>query len=287
MRLERFRGSDLPTTLERIRASLGPDAMILDTRTTLGGGLEVLATPPGEVEALRRQLDGPGSGGIPLTPSRIRPWTVALVGSAGSGKTTALMKLALHPRAFGGKRVGLLTLDTYRVGGLAEIRAYAEVTGLPVEVLHDEEDVDGALRRLRECEVVLVDTPGRLNPEEGGLPEWVPILQRLECDEVHLVCPAGIRPSLVRHQRWRFHPCGLTHCLLTRMDEAPRDGAILEVAHAAKLPARWVASGHQVTEGLTHAWSGIMAAVVGTRPAASPRESSQAPEKTILRQAVG
>ncbi|TVR50109.1 MAG: hypothetical protein EA421_17630, partial [Gemmatimonadales bacterium] len=148
MRLERFRGRDLPTTLKRVRESLGPDAMILNTRTTLEGGLEILATPPGEAEALRRQLDGDARPGFASRAPRIRPWMVGLVGPAGAGKTTALMKLALHPRGFGSKRVGLMTLDTYRVGGLAEIRSYAEVTGLPLEVLYHEDDIPGALERL-------------------------------------------------------------------------------------------------------------------------------------------
>ncbi len=263
MRVERIRGRDLPAMLRRVREVLGEEAMILGSRTTVSGDLELLALPALDAEALRRQLHGVPARATADLADRIRPEVIALVGPGGVGKTTALMKLALQLPGFGRRKVGLLTLDTYRVGGLAEIRAYADVARLPLEVAYDAGEASGALRRLRECEVVLVDTPGRLDPLEGGLPDWIEILRALECDEVHLVLPAGSRLELVRNVRWRFHPCSPTHFLMSRLDEGPWDGSLLEVARAAALPARWVSSGADVSDGLAPAYAGILDQAVG------------------------
>lgn len=270
MNVERIRGGDLASAMRQVRLTLGGEAMILMSRTTLNGDLEVLATSQEEVDALRRQLDGRAPDATRGRAPGIRPHLVALVGPPGAGKTTALMKLALSPRGYGGRRVGVMTLDTYRVGALGEIRAYADVMGFPLEVLYSREESEGALRRLRDCEVILVDTPGRLGLEEGRLPEWISILRALPCDEVHLVLPAGSRVPLVRYYRWRCHPCGPTHFLLARMDECMRDAGVLEVARATNLPARWVAAGTGVPDGLSPALPGILNTVAGTRWFGSP-----------------
>ena len=118
MRLETFRGPDLGAVSERAYAVLGRDAMIVRTRVLREGDrtvVEVTATPAHEVERLRAQL---APERLPLPGERGRPFVLALVGPTGAGKTTTAAKLATHPAAFGSWRVGLLTLDTFRVGAV-------------------------------------------------------------------------------------------------------------------------------------------------------------------------
>lgn len=259
MTLETFRGPDLPRVLALVRAACGEDAMIVKTRgpaETGDGQYEVVVADSDQIVRFRRVLEGPAAGGRAVPETRVH----AFVGPAGGGKTTTLAKLALHASAFGGRTVGLLSLDTYRVGGVEHLQTYADIAGLPFDVAYDEHDVAGALRRMEHCDVVLIDTPGRGTTKEG-VPEWMRLLAAADPDEVHLVLPAGVRADVAAASRRSFQPCGITHVLLTRLDEVPFERGVAELAEMLHLPARWVTCGPEVPVDLAAAPARIMSSL--------------------------
>ncbi len=87
--------------------------------------------------------------------------TVAFIGPTGVGKTTTLAKTAATLTMDKRKSVGLITIDTYRIGAVAQLRKYASILELPIEVVVDRVTLEQALRRLSYCDVVLIDTVGR------------------------------------------------------------------------------------------------------------------------------
>ncbi|MFI5010668.1 MAG: hypothetical protein ACHQDY_10385, partial [Solirubrobacterales bacterium] len=165
-------------------------------------------------------------------------------------KTTTIAKLASHPQAFGGKRAGLLCLDTYRIGGIEQSRQYAELARLPFEVVWESKDIARAMRRLRDCAVVLVDTPGRGPRAAGDLRETQERLLEITPDEVHLVLPAGLQRSLARHIVSAHLPLGVTHLLPSKLDEYPDERSLFEIARQFALPMRWIADGQEVPRDL-------------------------------------
>lgn len=269
MVLETFRGLDLAGALASVRAHLGDDALILRTQTRSDGGVpmvEVVATTPEEIESFRARLE--------RAPTRIaraaderRPEVIALVGPSGAGKTTTTVKLALHPAAFGDRSVGVITLDTFRVGALEQLQTYSEIASLPLEVIYHPSEVEDALARLGEVDVILVDTPGR-SPAGSAL-AWQTLLRRIRPDEVHLVLPAGVRSEVARGALDAYSPCGPTHLLLSKLDEVPGEAGVAELADELGLPARWVATGQEVPLDLHRAAPRILAALCrdgGERP---------------------
>lgn len=268
LKIRTFRGRDLQQLFGQAVTAFGEDAMVLQTRTIREGRetiVEVVAAPGAQVEAFKRRLT---SDPLPLVGSRGRghPFVLALVGPTGAGKTTTIAKLAVHPQAFGGRRVGLLTLDTYRVGAVEQLGTFAEIAGLPLEVVYSRDELREAKKRLAHCDVILVDTPGRSPRLAEGESEWAEILAGLAPDEVHLVQPANIRLDLAVSVRDLFAHHGTTHLLLSKLDEVPGEIGVAELAIRAELPVRWVTDGQDVPADLRSAAPRIIASL-GAVPA--------------------
>jgi flagellar biosynthesis protein FlhF len=250
---ERFRGADLSRVADRARRTLGDDVMILHTRTVRDGGVpmvEVLAAPSTTVDRVRARL-APAPFPANMRKADGRPYCIALVGPTGAGKTTTAAKLAVRRGMFGAARPGLLTIDTYRVGGMEQLATYAELADVPFEVVYDAREVDAAMKRLSgTCDVIIIDTPGR-SPASAELTErWRSLLDALVPDEVHLVIPASLRADLAvdigRAYRATRHHCGATHLMLSKVDEVPRESGISDLALSLEMPTRWITDGQDV-----------------------------------------
>ncbi len=256
MQLETFRGRDLRALIRHVSHFLGDDAMVVRThvlRRPAGDVFEVVAARAAEVEAFRNRLDA-GRAPEPDRARLPRPYVVALVGPPGAGKTTGAVKLALNERGLGTRRVGFLSLDTYRVGAIEQLQTYAEIAGLPLEVVYHPREVPHALKRLEDRDVVVVDTPGRWADDA----DWVEALAALRPDEVHLTIPAGVRLDVARALKARMAAAGPTHLLLTKLDEVPREAGLADLADALRLPARWVCDGPDVPDALAPAGPRIL-----------------------------
>lgn len=227
------------------------------------GGAAVLPTAPAmpNVSAPR-----PAPAAVPSTPrvrsrpGRIRPPVVALVGPTGAGKTTTIAKLATNARAYGRGRVGLIGLDTYRVGAVEQLETYAQLADLPCQIVYESSDIEPALRRLVECDVVLVDTPGRGPRQSEDLATVRNWFERLDPDEVHLALPASLMPHVLRRTMQQFRVFGVTHTLCTKLDECPVDSRVFDVVAREGYQMRWYTDGQEVPGDLQPATGRLEAA---------------------------
>jgi flagellar biosynthesis protein FlhF len=198
-------------------------------------------------------------------PRQVRPLVLAFVGPTGAGKTTTIAKLAAHPRLFGGAKVGILNLDTYRVGATEQIAQHAALSNVPVTGAHRLKDLGRARRALRSCQVVLVDCPGRGPHFYRDTATVTEMLDALDPIERHLVMPVGTQPALVRRTIDHFRPLGITHLLATKVDEMPDDWILFDVAADLGLPMRWLTDGQTIPQDLRSATARLEAAAAGRR----------------------
>jgi flagellar biosynthesis protein FlhF len=261
MQHELFRGRNMREAMAKVRAAMGDEAMILFSRSVEdenGAAAEIAAAPASAVDSFRIALNwgSPDLQGPDVT--RVGPRYIALVGPPGAGKTLTAVKIALSEHGFGGRDVGFITLDTYRVGAVDELQTYAELAGIPLEVVYHRREVDAALQRLRHCRAVLVDTPGRTPDAVGKMGPWEDLLRLINPHEVHLVLPAGLRIDVADSYRRSIRDLGFTHFLPTKLDHVPWDVGLAELVQSLGLPTRWVADGHEVPHDLRPAGPRIL-----------------------------
>ena len=253
MRIERITAPTMADALEKVRVVFGEDALVLRTRT-LADCVEVVSTT---AEELNRFRSGLKSHITPRTPGR-RSRVIALIGPTGSGKTTTAAKLALAERAFGWGRVGIISLDTYKVGAYDQVQTYADVAGLSLEVIESPDEAAGALSRLDRCDVIVVDTPGRAPNTNLTEQAWRETLLALAPDETHLVLAAGVRHHVADAVMAHYSDLMPTHLLLTKLDEVPGEAGVAQIADRIGLPARWITDGQSVPDDLYSAPERIM-----------------------------
>lgn len=188
------------------------------------------------------------TGPIAATPGRRR--IVALVGPTGVGKTTTIAKLAANFRLREQRRVGLVTVDTYRIAAVDQLRTYADIIDLPMEVVATPSDMRAALQRLSNLDLVLLDTAGRSPQDESRLQELGTILEAAEADEVQLVLSSVASESQLRQAARRFARVGVTSLLVTKLDEAAALGAVFTLLRETGLPLSYVTNGQNVPDDM-------------------------------------
>jgi flagellar biosynthesis protein FlhF len=173
---------------------------------------------------------------------------IALVGPTGVGKTTTIAKLAADLRLRQKRKVGLITVDTYRIAAVDQLQTYAEIIQLPCEVASSPEEMQSALASLADCEVIFLDTAGRGPFDSLRMHELTRILRSFEADEVHLALSATSRPALLDTLLERFDCARPSHLTLTKLDECDGLGPLAHWLNRSPLPLRFVTTGQDVPQ---------------------------------------
>ena len=195
-------------------------------------------------------------------PSLDEPRVIALVGPTGVGKTTTLAKLAARFSLEMGKKVALVTVDTFRIGAVEQLKTYARIMGLPLEVSLSAEDVAAALEKHRDKDVVLIDTVGRSQRSDDHLKEIKTFLDAVDGIETHLVVAASLDPMIQREVIERFAIFSPMRLVVTKLDESPHRGALVNLPLRTGLGISCVTAGQNVPQDLEFADAGLFARLV-------------------------
>jgi flagellar biosynthesis protein FlhF len=208
------------------------------------------------------------------------PCVVVLIGPTGVGKTTTLAKLASHFAFTDGKKVALVTTDTFRIAAAQQLGTYAEILELPLEIVYRAEEVPAAIRRHMDADIVLVDTPGCGQQDDvkvGELGAFVDATVATVPDAVVLLtlaAPTKLR-DLLSVQRG-FAPVHTHGLIFTKLDESTAYGPLVSLAVRARKPVYFLTTGQMVPNDIEPATRRRLARLVqhGLTPVPADEEDS-------------
>ena len=156
----------------------------------------------------------------------------------------------------------LITVVTYRIAAVEQLRTYAEIIDLPMQVVSSPREIHQAIDKLGSLDLILMDTAGRSARDEIKIRELKTFLSEAAADEVHLVLSSVASARTLEHTAERFASVGTTRLILTKLDEATGLGNLLPLVRASKLPLSYLTNGQNVPDDIEIANAGRAARLV-------------------------
>jgi len=186
-----------------------------------------------------------------------------LVGPTGVGKTTSIAKLAARYSFLMEKKykVGLVVLDTYRIGAVEQLMQYARMMKLGIETVVDPPEFTTALESLKYCDYILIDTMGSSPYDKGKIEKIYECLNANETEynvDVVLVMPSSIKYEDLKVTYDNFSTLGVDTLMFTKLDETMGFGNIFSLAYETKKPISYFSVGQEVPEDLVTASSDFL-----------------------------
>ena len=186
----------------------------------------------------------------PLKLKKSGPVVVAFIGPTGSGKTTTLAKLAAHCCINKRKKVSIITADTYRIAAIEQIRTFADIVKVGLQVVFSPDEVPDALEACANDDIVLVDTAGRSQRNTEHMQELKALIDALHPDEVHLVMSALTKDSDLADIILHYRPVNVNRLLFTKMDETVKVGSIFNIVSESSIPVSYFTFGQSVPDDI-------------------------------------
>jgi len=175
---------------------------------------------------------------------------IALIGPTGVGKTTTLAKLAAHYLGNYSDSVAMITIDTYRIAAVEQLKVYGEIMHLPVDVVISPEQLEQSINRHADKALILIDTAGRSPRDTLCIEELTSFLKPHLKIEKHLVLSAATRENELLDTIHHFETVGIDRTIFTKVDECMRTGVILNVQLQQQAPLSYITNGQRVPEDL-------------------------------------
>lgn len=175
---------------------------------------------------------------------------IVLVGPTGVGKTTTIAKLAGRMALIEKKKVGLITVDTYRIGAVEQLKTYAEIMGLPFAVVITLKEMEAAVNSMKHCDVVLIDTTGRSSKNKMQISELRAFIDKSHSNSINLVISSVTKNKDIKNIVESYGTLNFNNVIITKLDETDSYGSLLSIMKYCKTPISFVTTGQNVPEDI-------------------------------------
>ncbi|MEN6620528.1 MAG: flagellar biosynthesis protein FlhF [Smithella sp.] len=173
----------------------------------------------------------------------------AYVGATGVGKTTTLAKLAARFSLMKKKSVGLITIDTFRIAAIEQLKTYANIMDIRMEVASTKESFQKSLQLLSDKDIILIDTPGRSCVDDGCLGFMDSMLKSKNIEKNLLISTTASEDNLLDTVT-KYSPFNYDNLIITKIDESRRFGILYDVINKARKPVSFITCGQNVPQDI-------------------------------------
>ncbi|GAB4175775.1 MAG: flagellar biosynthesis protein FlhF [Calditrichia bacterium] len=200
----------------------------------------------------------------PLEKVRKKPYIISLVGPTGVGKTTTIAKIAASLKIFKGKKVGIITADTFRIAAVEQIQTFANIAGIPMEVVYEPAELPQAIKSLKDKDIILMDNVGRSQKKEEQIKQLKRFIDAANPHEVHLVMSLTSSLRNLLDVVKQFSVLKPNRFIFTKLDEVNGPGNVVNVCYKHKLPVSYITTGQIVPDDIIEAQLPMMTRMLMT-----------------------
>ncbi|MEK3935063.1 flagellar biosynthesis protein FlhF [Sporosarcina sp. FSL W7-1349] len=197
---------------------------------------------------LEQDLDGLPFGGISFDKKYIN-----VLGPTGVGKTTTIAKIAARALLEKKRKIGFITTDTYRIAAIEQLRTYANLLQAPVEIAYNSEDFEAALEKLRDRDLIFIDTAGR-NYKDSKFVDDLKRLINFTLDmESFLVLSMTSKEEDMKVIVEQFNSFPIEKFIFTKVDETGSIGSMFNLMLEYRIGTAYITDGQEVPEDISEA----------------------------------
>ena len=182
-----------------------------------------------------------------------KPNVVFFIGPTGVGKTTTIAKIASKYKVEYNRKVAFITADTYRIAATEQLRVYANILDAPMSIVYSVEDINEAITKYADYDLIFVDTAGFSHKNEQQRNDTKRLLEGVNEEyrkEVYLVLSATTKYNDLMDIVDIYNEISSYKLIFTKLDETSSYGNLLNIKLYADADLSYVTIGQNVPDDI-------------------------------------
>ncbi|OIU72210.1 flagellar biosynthesis protein FlhF [Rossellomorea aquimaris] len=188
---------------------------------------------------------------IPMLGISYKKKYINVIGPTGVGKTTTLAKMAAEAVIDKRMKIGFITTDTYRIAAIEQLKTYAGLLNVPVEVVYKLEDYNKAIDKYKDFDHVFIDTAGRNFREQKYVEDMRKIIDFERDMETFLVLSLTSKETDMKDIIAQFSSIDISRYIFTKLDETSSYGSMMNIIKETQRGIAYITTGQDVPEDIT------------------------------------
>jgi flagellar biosynthesis protein FlhF len=186
----------------------------------------------------------------PVLHKKFTQKVILVLGPTGVGKTTTIVKLAADFSVKQKKKIGIINTDTYRIGAQEQLQTYADILGVPLQVIYEVDELEAVLESMSDRDIIFVDTAGKRPGDEQHRDDVLRMVQILKPEDTLLCLSASMGFASIKEIVDTYGFVDNYRLLITKLDETKYRGSILNLSWYSQKPLAYVTTGQTVPDDI-------------------------------------